>query len=167
MDWVHEVFLATSPKGIQLSNQLLRGTPIGIITTTDGDVTIVKEAERKEPDNLKLTRLLSNTTGFCWICGRTFNMVEQAQRTMGGTFIAHREQEPTLFRALEQTLGKKIRTKGSWVPICVVCSRIIGNSIHEYITRLFENVKFPPFDFDELFLEEDRKLMKDTLEKKR
>ena len=166
MDWVHKVFLATSAGGKQLSIELLHGTPIGILTVLEGTVTTVKEAERKEPDNLKLIRLLGNTTGFCWICGRTFNVVQQAQKDMGGTFIAHKDIEPTLFKALERTLGKKIRTKGSWATVCKVCSRIIGNAIHEYFTRLLKGEKYPTFDFDDGFLRMDKKLLAEFTEEK-
>lgn len=167
MDWVHEVFLATSPGGIQLSNQLLRGTPIGVLTAMNGKVTTVKEVERKDPDNLKLIRLLGNTTGFCWICGRTFNVVGQAKRDMGGTYIAHKDIEPSLFKAMEQTLGKKIRTKGSWVPVCIVCSRIIGNAIHEYFTRILKGEKYPTFDFEKLSIKEDKKLLTEFIRRKK
>lgn len=167
MDWVHKVFLATSPGGIQLSSQLLRGTPIGLLATMDDKVTTVKEAERREPDHLKSIRLLSSTVGFCWICGRSFNVVQRTQRGRGEIFIAHRDIEPILFKAMEQTLGKKIRTKGSWVAVCTVCSRIIGEAIHEYLTRLLKGEEYPIFDFDKLSLKEDRKLLAELTERKR
>lgn len=86
---------------------------------------------------------------------------------MGGTYIAHKDVEPTLFKAIEQTLGKKIRTKGSWVAVCTVCSRIIGNAIHEYLARLLKGEKYPIFDFDKFQLEEDKKLFAELRERKR
>ena len=154
LDWVHEVFLMVPPEGIDLCKQVLRYSPIGILTVMNDKITVVKDAERNEPDPLKLSRLLSNTVGFCWICGRTFNVVKPSQERNDSIYIAHKDLEPKLFKALEKIKGKKIRTKGSWVSICTVCSRILGDAIAEYLRRAFEKVEFPSFDFDEYRIKE-------------
>lgn len=160
MDWVHEVYLAVPSESAELATELLRNTSIGIITVINKKVSIIKESKRVEPEPTKLIKLLNTTTGFCWICGRTFNVVPPTQKGEAGTYIAHKDIEPKLFKALENSLGKKIKTKGSWIKICTVCSRILGDAIHEFLKRVFEEKELPNFDFEEYQLKEIKNYLK-------
>lgn len=162
MNWVHKVYLAVPPESIKLTSQLLNNTPIGILTVINKKVSTVKEADRVDPEPTKLTQLLGKTTGFCWICGRTFNVVPPTQKgaLRGEIYIAHRKTESRVFKALEKSLGKRIRTKGGWVRICTVCSRIIGEAIYEYLKRACKGEEFPAFDFREYGLEESKEYLK-------
>lgn len=160
MDWVHEVYLIVPPESIGLCKKLLRHSPIGILTVNNDRIIVVKDAVRSEPEPLKLSILLNDTVGFCWICGRTYNVVRPSQKSKEMVYIAHKEEEPKLFKALEKIKGKKIRTSGSWVGICTVCSRIIGSAINEYFVRVFDNEDFPIFDFDESEIKSLKELLK-------
>ncbi|MCK4246941.1 MAG: hypothetical protein KAX04_00185 [Methanomicrobia archaeon] len=160
IDWVHKVYLAVPIKSVELTLDLIEHTPIGLLTIIDNTLTTVKEATRTEAEPGKLTKLLGKTTGFCWLCGRTFNLVPRAGGEDGSIYIAHKEMEPGIFKSLEKATRQKVRTKGSWVSICTICSRILGSAIHEYLKRSISKEEFPDFDFDDLDLEETAKLLK-------
>lgn len=161
LDWVHEVYLAVPVDGVELCKNLLKYSPVGILTVMNGKITFVKDAVRSEPERLKLSRLLNDTVGFCWLCGRTFNVVRPSQNIKESVFIAHKEIEPKLFKALERIRGKKIRTKGTWVGICTVCSRILGEAIKEYFLRVLGQVEHPLFDFEDYKINVLRDLLRD------
>ena len=167
LDWVHRVYLIVPPESIELCRELLRHSPIGILTVIRRKVSVVKDSGRNQPDLLKLTRLLNSTVGFCWVCGRTFNVVrpsrDDKEEEPATVYVAHKDFEPGLFRALERLKGGRIQTKGSWVSICTVCSRIIGAAIHEYLMRALKQDSFEEeysrFDFEDSELEEIGELM--------
>jgi len=73
-------------------------------------------------------------------------------------YIADKENEPDLFKALEQIKGKKIKTKRSWVSICTICSRILGKAITEYFERVFDK-EYKQFDFNEYEIRNVRNLI--------
>jgi len=162
LEWVHEVFLAVPPEAIELAKQLLKYSPIGIMTVFSNQISIVKESKRNEPDPLKLCHVLNNTVGSCWLCGRTFNVVRPSVKERDTIFITDKESEPELFKALETIKGRSTRTKSIHISICTVCSRIMGEVINEYLSRILVE-EFPEeykiFDFEELNIKEVRKLL--------
>ena len=164
LDWVHQVYLIVPPEAIELCKQLLKYSPIGILTVAkEGKIIFVKDAERNEPEPIKLSRLLNETVGFCWLCRRTFNIVRPSQDLKDSIVIAYKEEEPKLFKALEKIRGKKSRTKNLWTSICAVCSRILGEAISEYIRRALDeeyDEKLMVFDFWEDDMETIRYLIK-------
>lgn len=168
MGWVHKVYLVVPEDKSTLVRELLKYTPIGILLYHDeGLVSTYKEAESTKPDPNKLIALLNDTIGFCWLCGRTFNVVPRASENMAIP-VAYKgtKSESKLFKALEKYSIKKVRTKNIWIEICCVCSKILGEAIHEYFDRVF-GIKGGKIDimynfkYDNYLIEETRKLLKE------
>jgi hypothetical protein len=53
---------------------------------------------------------------------------------------------------------KRIRTAGIWIGICVLCSTILGHAINEFLIAVKKGKKTVGFTFDELDLEQVKKL---------
>ena len=154
MSWTHKAYLAIPLEQVNLCQELLQYTPIGIIGVEKDQLFIAKEAELKEPDRTKLYQLLHGTVGFCWLCGRTFNIIPPASpdfqeyQDTESIYVGHRDIEPELFKKLEQIKGKKIQTVGAWVGICKICSRLLGQAIYEFLELIIEKNKVDWFSFD-------------------
>lgn len=97
-----------------------------------------KDAERVRPSEENLIHVLSKTTGFCWLCGRTFNVVPRCKSEI---YIAYKGFGPKLHKGIEVALKKKFRTVGSWVDICAICSRILGTVAGEFMYRIITRDK--------------------------
>jgi len=150
MEWVHKVYLAIPLSRIQICQELLKDTPIGIISIAEDQLLIAKEADLKEPDRTKLYQLLHKTTGFCWLCSKTFNIIEPAERPdfeKDSLTIARTDDDPVLISQLEQVIAKKIKKVNFNVGICKVCSRILGEAISQYMHILLGDEKFVSLDF--------------------
>jgi len=61
----------------------------------NGGITFVKDAERNEPEPSKLSKLLSETVGFCWLCGGTFNVVRPSKNLKDSIYIADKKMNQT------------------------------------------------------------------------
>lgn len=150
MEWVHKVYLAIPLKRINICQELLKDTPIGIISIAEDQLLIAKEADLKEPDRTKLYQLLYKTTGFCWLCGKTFNIIEPAERPdfeKESLTIARTDDDPALISQLEKIISKKIHQVNFNVGICKVCSRILGEAINQYLRILFGDSEYVSLDF--------------------
>lgn len=148
LDWVHEVYLAIPSDFISLGKDIAKHTSVGLLVRTNGVIAIVKDAERVRPLEENLLYVLSKTTGFCWLCGRTFNVVP---RCKNGIYIAYKEMEPKLHKSVEMALKKRFRTAGSWAELCVICSRILGAVAGEFMYRIItkgKKVFWVDFDTD-------------------
>lgn len=150
MEWAHKVYLAIPLKRINICQQLLTDTPIGIISIAEDQLIIAKEANLKEPDRTKLYQLLHKTTGFCWICGKTYNIIEPAERPdlkKESLIIARTDDDPILISQLEKIFAIKIRNVNFNLGICKVCSRILGEAFSQYLKIFVEDLKFVTLDF--------------------
>lgn len=146
LDWVHEVYLAIPDDFMSLGEDIAKHTRVGLLTNIEKDfMATIKDAERVRPAEEKLLQILSKTTGFCWLCGRTFNVVPRCKDEI---YIAHKRMEPKLHKSLEKALKKKSRTTGSWAEICIICSRILGIVAGEFMYRITTGKKKVWVDID-------------------
>jgi len=138
LDWVHEVYLAIPKNFAYLGKDITKYTRVGLLVIEEDRLSTAKTAERVRPPEENLLHVLSKTTGFCWLCGRTFNVVDRSKDEI---YIAFKELEPKLHKSLERALKKKIRTAGSWAEICIVCERILGRVSGKFMRRVITGEK--------------------------
>ena len=150
MEWVHKVYLAVPLKRINICQELLKNTPIGILSIAENQVLIAKEADFREPDKTKLYQLLHKTTGYCWICGKTYNIIEPAELPdfeKESISIARIDEDPFLINQLEKITAEKIKTINFNIGICKICSRILGMAFTDYLKMLLGDSKNVSLDF--------------------
>lgn len=154
LDYVHKVFLAIPEDFIDVGEKIAKHTRIGLITNFEKDyIALSKDAQYTKPLDEHLVYVLSRTTGFCWICGRTFNTVPKYEDSI---YMAHKDIDKNLYKSLVKTLKIKPNTKGYWVDICVVCSKIIYNISAKFLRALIfgetedSKFKFETFWYDDL-----------------
>lgn len=151
LDWVHNVYLAIPIEMLTETQELLRYTPIGLITIAKDEAVITKEAEFREPDGKKLYQVLQKTTGYCWICGKTFNIIEPTWDRYKAPEpfipIAFKDDDPELIKNLEELTGLKKKTKNYWVGMCKVCSRLLGNAFDDYLRCILSDTDSTSYDF--------------------
>lgn len=134
LDYVHKVYLAIPKKHIKLGRELVKHTRVGLlIYSKEEKIVLMKEAKYIRPIQENLAFVLSKTTGFCWVCSRTFNIVPKYESSF---YIAHEDIDPKLYEGLVKTLKIRPQTKGYWVDICQVCSRVIYQINMKFLNAL-------------------------------
>ena len=168
--YAHSSYIAVDEKLLPLAREVARFTSIGIIVIESEEphnVWVDKEPQRTIPDEAKVLELLSSTVGFCWICGRTFNIIPKAGQASSekyprdyNIYAAFRGLKPKLHDLVKVATGqRKIRTEGVWVGICVICSIILGHATREFLVAAKNGKKSFGFTFDESDLEDIKKLL--------
>lgn len=153
LDYVHKVFLAIPMTYVDVGEKIAKHTRIGLITNKKF-ISLSKDAEYTKPLEENLIYVLSKTTGFCWICGRTFNTVPKNEDSI---YMAHKDIDKKLYKSLVRTLRQKPSTKGYWVHICIVCSKIMYHISAEFLRKLiFGKTKYSKFKFETFWYDDIR-----------
>lgn len=154
LDYVHQVFLAIPEDYSNVGDKVTRHTKVGLLLKFGKNcISIRKNPEYTKPLEENLASVLSKTTGFCWICGRTFNTVPKDKTPY---YLAHKDIDKDIFEGLVKSLMAKPKTKGYWVHICKVCSRIIYHTNTEFLRTVvfgkgeYSKVKFEKFWYEDL-----------------
>ena len=146
LDYVHKVYLAIPQSFYVQGNRIVKNSKIGLLTQVSGNVIATwKPADYTRPSEENIINVLSQTTGFCWICGRTFNMIPENKDAI---YMAHKDMDNHLFKSLEKALSITPQNKGIHVSLCIVCSKIMFHMSSELLKSLMTTENYVGFEVD-------------------